>query len=377
MNTQQEQAALQQVDLIMEQLAPDPVISCSKHQEVTAVMSCVVCGQGICQQCLADIPDSYKFTCAICTTRKIKKKIVFTGLKSLKSPVLWVLLCVLISAIAYAMGIGNPRLKTLKKRDLKWNWYSQDVGKMYLSKASRENQRAAALRMLDKPEEALVWNKRACKAFQLAAEYWAKTPVHGYLLAAVAHQYYWDGKYDKALKILKSLKFEHGDPATVGLNYMLGQVYEKIGNKKLAKASFTNAINEERSSYSKKMDNFITTMTGNRREARMVFMVRVVCELKIKPDALREKEKEYDIKDPSSFSFFNTRVKIPKIKSVKKPEKKTEPPPDEDEPLQIEKLDGPPKKSKVKKVQSRPQKPKQPVEDADDELKIEFLDKDK
>jgi tetratricopeptide (TPR) repeat protein len=346
-------------------------MTCCKHPDQPAVVSCVECGKGICQQCLNELPDSYRFICALCVARNIRKKVVFTGLKSLKSPVLWVCLCVLISAVAYAMGVGNPRLSTLMKRDRKWSWYSQDVGKLYLAKASRENQRAAALRELDKPEEAVVWTQRACHSFQQVADYWSSTPVHGYLLAAVAHQYYWAGEYKKALQILKPLKFKYGDPAAVGLNYMLGLVYERLGEKKLAKARFSEAIEEQNSSYMKRLDNFINDMTGNRREAAKICMVRELCGLLISREALNIKRVEYGIEDPNGAPLYNQQTMIPKLKDLTKALKRVQPPQEKDEPLKIEKMgrnQGPEKQSG---------KNAGPKSGDGDGLKIEFFNQDK
>ena len=328
----------------MARISPDGLLPCSKHPDHAAVLTCVECGAGICQQCLIEIPDSYRLLCPACNLKKIKKKIVFTGFKTLKSPVLWVVLCVLISAVAYAMGVGNPRLETMKKRDQKWNWYAQDVGKMYLSKATRENQRAAALVILGRPDEAVKWYARAAIAFELAADYWKATPVYEYLRAATASAYIQTGKSDKALEILDSIKLKHGDPSAVGVAFMQGRAHEKLGHNDKAKQAFKLALEKRDDSISRKMDDFIDVMTGDRREAKMIFSIRELCGLNISLDLLSAKLDKYGIENDNSPLPF---VKCPpalkkkleefklelKKKPAPKPEKKV------DDTLIIEKLD--------------------------------------
>ena len=142
------------------------------------------------------------------------------------------------------------------------------------------------------------------------------------------------------------------------------------------------------------MDDFIDIMTGDRREAKMIFSIRELCGLNIKLGLLNSKLDKYGLESGDSlFPFVKCspalKKKLKKIKLELKKKKKSEPKPENkaDDVLIIEKLDEktgePEKKEKSTEVSAKnvtvtAELPKQVEKKAEsDELEIVIMDEGK
>jgi hypothetical protein len=121
----------------------------------------------------------------------------------------------------------------------------------------------------------------------------------------------------------------------------------------------------------KRLDNFINDMTGNRREAAKICMVRELCGLLISREALNIKRVEYGIEDPNGAPLYNQQTMIPKLKDLTKALTKVQPTQEKDEPLKIEKM------GRKQRPGNKSGKNAGPESGDGDGLKIEFFNRDK
>jgi len=280
---------------LLEPLALEVRFNCDFHPEAVAETTCVRCGRGLCAECAAGaMPD---FICRTCRSEAVKKKIFQYSFRSLRWPVLWVLLCALIAGIAYWQGVGNPDVAELTRRDAKAPWYEQSLGKLYLAKASRENQRAAALRELKRPDEAMVWSGRAALSFARGADYWKSAPGGPLMRIGEAMSLAYAGEPAAALKLMQELKLSDDVPAYPGYLYKCGQICELGGEKEKALDYYRRSLEsaEKRAESGRDFDSLLTLLSSSKPESKLLASIQQICGVNLKYADLCEKLEPYHI----------------------------------------------------------------------------------
>ncbi len=175
-------------------------------------------------------------------------------------------------------------------------WFQKQVGKLLLDKASRENQRAAALRILEKPDEAAVWNQRAAISFAKCAAYWQETPVYNDLKIGEARAILQSGDSSRALTMFKAIKLEKSSVIYPSYSYYLGQTYEKLDDDIQAQKCFQQAMSAAEIIEKQQLDHYIDLMSKDRRRAKVICSVRLICGVSLNVSDLTEKLEQYGIK---------------------------------------------------------------------------------
>ncbi len=323
--------------------ADEGLFACHYHPAEPAVGACRNCGAPLCEGCFsAAWPRMY---CTACRSRLKQLNLFKTGLKSLKLPVIWVLICVVASGIAYAVGVGNPSLEKIAERDAKKPWFRHEAPQLLIAKGSRQQRRAAALRILNRNEQAKKWSEWSVEAFADAAELWKNTPVYNSIRVAEAKAVGDLGDYRRALAILEPLELEQKDPAYLARLYTIGLYYEKLGDKAKSLEWFNKAYDGAVLVSKKSFDNLIDRVTGDRNEAARVIKITSACNVLMDPSEIKKLLKDYDLParrhDESGFSNFggdvgNLKELQEKVEELKVKQKKRE----EKEPsFEVEKIE--------------------------------------
>ena len=326
---------------IIKPVAAGVSVTCWQHPDAAAAALCLKCGQGMCETCFdASLP---RLICSNCLSSLTPKKLLTSALKSLRFPAIWVMACVIASGIAYGMGMGNPSPAALAAKDIAWPWFQQDLGKLYLAQAGRENQRAAALNFLQRPAESGKWYRQAAESFRKTAEYWKKTPVYYDLVIGEARALSGSGSNQAAIDLLRPLKIPPGDPAYAASQYYLGIIYEKGGNKLDAVECFRRSLNAAAAAAAagRQMDNLITMLTGDRREAKMIISVKMMCETNLSCTELQELLKKYNLVQEEQSSYRWKRAAVAKEDETVVPRHKAKPAADDDLKVEILKKSNP------------------------------------
>lgn len=272
---------LSQVAEIVEPIAVEPELTCWIHSDAEAEISCADCGRPMCETCLTESAKGPHFICPACRKRHVAKQSILGSLKLARFPAFWVLICIAISGVAYAMGVGNPHPDEMAKWDAKRPWFVHQAPKLFLDQGSRERQRADALRRLDEPAAARRWSLMASKAFAEAAERWQGSPVVMDLRIAEGDMLGGAGQYRRAYDLLKQLeetaaadsKTEY--PALIG--YYLATVSERAGWKDMAKRYYQATLKLAEANQKSFIDRMIDNLSGNRKAAEFKVKVRIVC----------------------------------------------------------------------------------------------------
>ena len=287
---------LEQVAELLEPFAASSGLQCSRHPETEAIMSCTGCGCGLCRNCLQTQAGKGKVICSACASRAVKKRTLIFGIKLLKLPAAWVLLCVFISGLAYSCNFRNPTLQERTATEAHRPWFQKSVGKLLLDKASRENQRAAALRYLKRTDDAIIWDKRAAITFAKTANYWQETPVYNDLKIGEARSVMQSGDTERALTMLKAIKVKSNEISYPSYNYYLGQAYESTGKPTVAQQYFKKAMVTAEIIEQHGLENYTKLMTGDRRAAKVIGSVELICGTTLTVDYLAKKLEKYGIK---------------------------------------------------------------------------------
>ncbi|MFA6101082.1 MAG: hypothetical protein WCV67_04505 [Victivallaceae bacterium] len=318
---------------IIKPVAAAVSVTCRRHPSAAAAALCLQCGHGMCGTCFeAALP---RMICSSCRSSLTPRKLLINALKSLRFPALWVMACVIASGIAYGMGMGNPSPAALAAKDISWPWFLQDLGKLYLAQGGRENQRAAALNYLQRPAEAEKWYRQAAASFRKTAEYWKKTPVYYDLVIGEARALSGSGNNQGAIDLLLPLKIPPGDQAYAACQYYLGILYEKNGNKPDAVECFRRSLNAANAVAGRQMDSLITMLTGDRREARMIISVKMMCETNLSYAELQELLKKYNLVQEEQSSYRWKRAAVAKEDESIVPRKEAKPAADDDFKVEI------------------------------------------
>ncbi len=327
---------LEQIAELLKPFATSSELKCNKHPETEAIMTCTGCGYGLCHDCIKLTASQGEIICQSCSALAKKKQAVGLGVKLLKLPATWVLLCVLISGLAYSCNFSNPSLAVMKQREAKRPWFQQQVGKLLLDKASRENQRAAALRILKKNEEAVTWSKRAALSFAKTAEYWHDTPIYATLKLGEARSILESGDPERALIMFKTIKVKPNSVISPSYNYYIGQAYEKNNDTQKAQKYFQQAMTAAEIVEKQQLDNLLDLETNDRRRGKVICSARIICGATLDVSDLTEKLEKYGIKPKPEplfrgfkglFSQGRRRRKTPESKQDDpfEPEKKAAP----------------------------------------------------
>lgn len=291
---------------------------CKYHPDLPAWSTCVVCGAGLCDACSKAVLP--RFICPSCQAASTRRKLLLIRFKPWRWPLLWTLLCVSVAGIAYRMGVGNPTVEALSLRDKKVVWFHQDLGTLYLAKASRENQRAAALRLLRQPAKAAEWSARAALTFALTANCWKNTPVYNDLKIGEAVSLAYAGEVTLCLKILRSLNVASGNPVYPSYLYYLGRALEQSGDQVGAIDCYKKALTaaEAMAEADRGFDKLITMLSGGKQEGNVIASVQQICGVNLKYSDLTEKLAAYHlVPERRTESIWQ-----PKSRPVPEPEKK-------------------------------------------------------
>ena len=319
MENKTEQEILKEVSEIIFPLTGKPDVLCREHQEEKAVVLCSKCSAGICWECLRKSDNPAELICLQCLAEASTGFSFLKYLKVLKFPALWVLLCIAFAGIAYGLGVGNPNLGEMEKKDKNDPWYRKDAGTILFAQASRERQRAAALRYLNRDAESEKWSLFAANSFAKCGEYWKKTPAEVNLKVAEALMIADAGDIDEAIELLSLMQETRTDQVYPVLHYHLGQLYLKKKDDKKADECFRNAWGS-RPTGGLGIDTLLFDAANNMKEAEMMGKVRIICNTKWTPEMTQFCKKRLKIKDdPAGFLFLPEIKNTPKeIKKLKK-----------------------------------------------------------
>jgi hypothetical protein len=306
-------------EVLYGQPSGEEIFACRFHPESLADGACRKCGAPLCAACFGESwPRLY---CGDCRRRMTQVNLLKASLKSLKFPVMWVLICVVISGVAYAAGVGRPSMKAIIAADVKYAWYRQEAPQLLVAEGARQRRRAVALDMLGRTEQAKEWNARATESFTRAGELWKETPVGNSIAIAVARTYADNGNYRKAAAVLESLKPDEKDPAFLAHLYYLGLYLEKLGETEAALRSFDRAYSGATQVSAKSLDNLLDRVLNDRNEAARVLKVSLACDAAMSPEQVRELLKDRDLPSMKD-DFFRPMRTAPEPEAPPPPEKK-------------------------------------------------------
>ena len=331
MENKTEQEILKEVSEVIFPLTGKPDVLCREHQEEKSVVLCSKCSAGICWECLRKAADPAELICPQCSAEASEGFSFIKYLKVLKFPALWVLLCILFAGVAYGLGVGNPNLLEMEKKDKNDPWYRKDAGTILFIQASRERQRSAALRYLNRDSEAKKWSQMAAGSFAKCAQYWKGTPAEVNLKVAEALMIANAGNIDEAIGLLSEIKENKTEQLYPVLQYHLGQLYLKKKDEKQADECFRNAWGSK-PGLGGNIDSLLFDAANNMKEAEMVGKVRLICNTKWTREMEQFCKKRLKVED--EFNGF----KMPKIKKNRKKLNK-KPVKEEEVDFEIEMLD--------------------------------------
>lgn len=305
----------------------EELFSCRFHPGATAGGACRQCGAPLCETCFGESwPRLY---CRDCRRRLKQVNLLKASLKSLKYPVLWVLLCVTVSGIAYAAGVGRPDLEALAAADAGRPWFRREAPQLLVAEGARQRRRAVALALLKREEQAKEWNDRAADAFSRAGELWQGTPVENSIAVAVARAYADGGDCRRAVAVLAALNPEERDPAFLSRLYYLGLYYEKLGETENALQWFDRAYAGAEQIARRSFDNLLDRVLNDRNEAARVLKVSLACDAAMSPEQVRALLKDRRL--PS-------KARDDSWEKWEKPEPAAPPPPEKEPEYQVEKV---------------------------------------
>lgn len=281
---------VERVAEIVYPLVESPDVECCVHEGRQALITCSICGAGMCEECLRSRIGEVDVICERCMIDKKRKASFLYAVKSLRLPVIWVLACIVFAGVAYYMGIGNPTVAELTKRDAKWPWYVHRVGKLYLAQGSREKQRAVVLTSQGKNSEARRWFWLAALSFGKAADYWKDTPGRAELIIAQADMLSEARLPSRALELMTPLRREipEGSQLSMIYDYYCGKFTEKAGLSQESSTYFQNALNIAERGRESVIDQMITRLSGNRKEAEFRMKLAAICGTDMSPNEVIE-----------------------------------------------------------------------------------------
>lgn len=219
------------------------VLVCDLHPEYLADGACVDCGAALCRLCAVEALPHLR--CADCRELHRRKRRCHLGLKALRLPALWVVLCVLVTAVLNFCGVGNPSEEQLRRSDSGEKWYRQQLPRLYLGKAAREKVRAALLFEFEREAEAKKWSRWSAGNYFRAAELWRDTPVAPDLELAGAVALLRSGDVRAALDRLRAIDdtlLRESNPGVIP--YRIAQAHEALGEPDRAREAYFRAIDE-------------------------------------------------------------------------------------------------------------------------------------
>lgn len=326
MENKTEQEVLKEIAGIIFPLTGKPDVVCREHKDAKAIVLCSQCSAGICWDCMRKGVNPEKMMCPQCTAEAEAGLSFFKYLKVLKFPAIWVLVCITAAGIAYGLGVGNPNLDEMQIKDKADPWYRKDAGTILLAQASRERQRAAALRVLNRDEEAKKWSLMASKSFAKCAEYWQGTPAVVNLKIAEALMLADAGDPDSALALLQNINIAPADQIYPSFQFHQGKIYLIKENNKKADEFFSHAW-QSKPGIGVDFDATLFEIANNPKEAEMVGKLRLICDTKWTPQMAEFCQKRLKVED-DKFGAWSPNIKemakeIKKLKK-KKPEKQAE-----------------------------------------------------
>ena len=188
--------------------------------------------------------------------------------------------------------------------------------------ASRESQRAAALRFLNRDKEAEVWSLRSSEAFAKCATFWKKTPALPDLKVAEALMQANAGNTNEAIEMLKLISTKNSEQIFPVIQYYLGQLYLKKDDDKQADAYFKKAW-AARPGFDSGIDNLLEGVAGGMKELEMMIKVRLICNTKWTPEMGDYIKNRLGVQEESFFKLDVPCLK--EMKSIKKKEKISKP----------------------------------------------------
>lgn len=304
-----EQEILSEISEVIFPLTSKPAISCAIHQDKKAVLLCSECSDGICSFCLSETESFSRLICRNCLQKEKNDRSLLHYFRIVKFPALWVMICIVFAGIAYGMGVGNPDFEYMEQKDKDDPWYMKDAGTILFSQASRESQRAAALRYLNREHEARLWSLKASEAFAECALYWKDTPALPDLKTAEALMLGYAGDFDSAVEMLKALSVKYPDQIAV-VQYHIAQLYLQNGDDKQADIHFRKAW-ESRSGLKSGMDNIIDGVANSMKELEMMTKVRIICHTLWTPKMNESIKKRLNLDEENSFDLqFNDKNQL-------------------------------------------------------------------
>ena len=129
------EAEARAAEIVSGLLSRDNPLLCCVHPEEEAAASCRRCGRPLCFRCFS---DSYpELLCPDCRTLQHRRELIRGGIRALRLPVLWVMLCVILSGTVYLAGFNNPSLEGMVRRDARRRWFQQEAPRLCLMRAAR------------------------------------------------------------------------------------------------------------------------------------------------------------------------------------------------------------------------------------------------
>lgn len=274
-------------EIISGLLDGDNPFLCCVHPEEEAAASCRRCGRPLCFRCFS---DSYpELLCPGCRTLQHRRALIRGGLRALKLPVLWVMLCVILSGTVYLAGFNNPSPEGMVKRDARRRWFQQEAPRLCLMRAAREFRRAEKLRRDGDGKRAAIWAAHSARDFSEAARLWHEAPVYPILRFGEANAMALCGEQASAERLLRAIKVPMEHPLTPALRFRQGEWAEARGDKAAAKeyfhASLSAAIRLKQNSLNKFLDHYLT----NPVEGNTFFSILYSCNASMVYEEVMEK----------------------------------------------------------------------------------------
>jgi hypothetical protein len=196
----------EQLDGLLAAAASTELPNCAAHGDKPADAACSECGRFFCWDDVSFATDAAQFVCEPCRHTRAARAARRNLWSWLKEPFFYVGLSVVLAAIAYMFGVGNPSPHDLVRRDQHKPWYLRRAGKLWLAQADRAKARVVMLENGARTEDTKAWARLAAKALGNAATQWRQTEAEPDLRLGQAMMFLRAGNAPKAFELLIGLE---------------------------------------------------------------------------------------------------------------------------------------------------------------------------
>lgn len=225
------------------------------------------------------------FVCSDCLTSRLSRRSAITWSGVLRAPFTYVGLSVVLAAVLFAFGVGNPSRRSLAARDTGKPWHRREVARLAIRQAARAEARAERLVARGDDAQAIAWFGLTRRALGAAAASWRgmEAEVHARIGEAVMLGRAGDseGCFRALDAMSEAVPPDHA--ARLAYLYHYGKAALSQGKVDTAARAWGELLTATVSlspdnAYSKMIDQIIELAANDRRGKLLLKQVKAVCD---------------------------------------------------------------------------------------------------